>query len=204
MEEHGLLKSLLYKFLGSGKKPMGMSDKVKTPRQGSLSIQVINHETGDSYMHINEHKNTITDVYRRNSVRLLGGDSQSGRIVTKMKFGDDGHDASSPSTPTITTADMLALNNTFLTKQITATTYEDDVTNNMTIVVFEVELTTAEGNGSGGTQIYSEAGLFTEDETPLVDSVSSLPNTGMVAVKHFGVLTKTSALSFKFQWRIIL
>ena len=199
----GLLKSFLYKFLRFGDGNKIMQDKVETPLQGALSVKVTNTETGESYYHVKDH-NTITSIYKRNMVRLLGNNNTSSRIITKMKFGDQGHDTVNPGNPSPTNSEMTALNNTFLTKQITTTSFEDDTVNNVTAVIFEVVLTTAEGNGSGGTQIYSEAGLFTEDETPLVDSVSGLANTGMVAVKHFGVLTKTSALSFTFQWKIIL
>ena len=199
----GLLKSFLYKYLRFGTHNNKMiQDKVETPLQGALSVKVTNHETGESYYHVKDH-NTITSIYKRNVVRLLGNNNVSGRIITKMKFGSEGHDPNNPGNPSPTNAEMTALNNMFLTKQITTTSFEDDILNGITSVIFEVVLTTAEGNGSG-TQIYSEAGLFTADETPLVDPVSGLANTGMVAVKHFGVLTKTSALSFTFQWRILL
>jgi hypothetical protein len=198
----GLLNSYLRKFIGNGN-GMHIQDVVTVPKAGYLSIEVTDHVAGRKYWHIDESKNTITDIYRRNAVRMLGNDNIAGRIVTKMKFGDQGHDTGNPSVPTPTTASMTSLNNMFLSKVITLKTFYDDVVNNMTMVTFEVELTTAEGNGSGGTQIYSEAGLFTDNES-YTDSVSGLPTSGMVAVKHFGVLTKTSALSFKFQWRIIL
>lgn len=180
-----------------------MKDTMEMPVEGFLSIKVTNHETGEEYYHTKDH-NTITDIYKRNLVRLVGGDSVSDRLITKIKFGSGGHDPDNPGNATPTTSDMTDLNNAFLTKNISSISYEDDTVNNITAVIFEVTLTPAEGNGTGGSQIYSEAGLYTYDETPITDPTSGLANTGLCAVKHFGVLTKTSALSFTFQWKLIL
>jgi len=180
-----------------------MKDKLDIPVEGFLSIKVKNHETGEEYYHVKDH-NTITNIYKRNLVRLVGGDNVSDRLITKMKFGSGGHDPLNPGNATPTVAETNSLNAPFLTKNISIKTFEDDTINTITSVTFEVTLTTAEGNGTGGSQIYSEAGLFTYDETPLTDPISGLANTGICAVKHFGVLTKTSALSFTFQWKLIL
>lgn len=201
-EHLGFLRSCLLKFVTTDKGST-MTDKMEIPVSGFLSIKVNNHETGEEYYHMEE-KNTITNIHRRNIVRLLGGDNTSQRLITKIKFGSGGHDPLNPGSPTPTTADITALNSPFLTKSITNRTFEDDTINNITAVIFEVVLTPSEGNGTLGSQIYSEAGLFTEDETPLIDPTSGLANTGLCAVKHFGVLTKTSALSFTFRWKIIL
>ncbi len=199
-ENIGMLRSNIVKFTNTGNSTF--KDSMHIPIEGFLSVLVKNHETGEEYYHIQNH-NTLTLIHKRNIVRMLGADNLNSRIITKMKFGDQGHNTSNPGEALPTYNTMTDLNNPFLTQIITSKTFADDTVNNMTSVTFEVELTTSEGNGSG-SQIYSEAGLYTEDETPLVDATSGLANTGLSAVKHFGVLTKTSALSFTFQWKIIL
>jgi len=201
-KQKGLLRSCLLKYHSSKKDNM-IKDKLEIPVSGFLTIKVKNHDTNEEYYHTQEH-NTITDIYKRNIVRLVGGDNVSSRLITKIKFGSGGHDPANPGNATPTTSDITDLTAPFLTKTITTKTFEDDTINNITAVIFETVLTTAEGNGTSGSQIYSEAGLYTYDETPLTDPTSGLANTGICAVKHFGVLTKTSALSFTFQWKLIL
>jgi hypothetical protein len=95
---------------------------------------------------------------------------------------------------------MTNLVHPFITKTMSSIIYADNIVNNTSSVTFEAIVDVGEGNG-GGTQIYSEAGLFTFNET-LVSG--GIPNSGLFAIKNFPILTKTAELRLVFDWTITI
>jgi hypothetical protein len=59
---------------------------------------------------------------------------------------------------------------------------------------------TSQGNGSG-LQNYSQAGLYTVDES-LVDGIYS--TSGLFAIKNFAPVIKNANLQLTFNWSIIV
>lgn len=172
------------------------------PMKGNLSIKVENITTGESYLHYVE-RNTLTLIAKRDVVRLLGNDNLTQRYLSKMKYGNGGH-VSNPADPNYgqalpTNETMEDLVNTLITKSLTAVSFDDNLVNNTSSIICEAMLDTSEGNGPSGTQIYSEAGLFTFNETL---STGGIKNSGLFAIKNFPILTKTPELRFIFRWTI--
>ena len=172
------------------------------PVKGYFRIKVHNCRTGQSWYHY-EDKNTIVLIAKRNVVRLLGNDNLTQRYLSKMKFGDGGH-VSNPSDPTFgqalpTAETMENLVNPFITKNMASVVYDDNLVNNTSSVIFQAIVDANEGNGTGGTQIYSEAGLFSFNETL---ETSGIKNSGLFAIKNFPILTKTAELRLIFDWTI--
>jgi hypothetical protein len=182
---------------------MKFTDKMVGLR-GQFRVRVENVNTGKSWIHY-EDLNTIVLIAKRDVVRLIGNDNITQRYIAKMKFGDGGH-ISDPLDPNFgqakpTNETMTNLVDTILTKTISSITFNDDLVSNTSSATFEAIIDTSEGNGPGGTQIYSEAGLFTFNET-LVDG--AIPNSGLFAIKNFPILTKTPELRFVFDWTIVI
>ena len=162
---------------------------------------VVSHKTWIHY----EDDNTIVLIAKRNVTRMIGNDNVTQRVLTKMKFGDGGH-VSDPLDPnfgqaTATNENIEDLTNTIITKNISSVTFTDSLVNQTSSALFEAIIDTTEGNGAGGTQIYSEAGLFTLNETYVSGTIK---NSGLFAVKHFPILTKTAELRFVFNWTITI
>lgn len=183
---------------------MKFTDKF-IPLRGHFVVRVENVVTGKSWIHY-EDPNTITLIAKRDTIRLLGNDVASDRVITKMKFGDGGHysDPNNPNygLPTPTNENMTNLVSPVITKQISGIVFSDDNTNNTSQGTFTAILDTSEGNGPSGTQIYSEAGLFTENET-LIDPQLN-PTSGLFAIKNFAIISKTAEIRLIFDWTIIL
>ena len=175
------------------------------PLKGHFLVKVENVITGKNWIHY-EDPNTITLIAKRDTIRLLGNDLASDRIITKMKFGNGGH-VSNPLDPNYgqalpTYETQTDLVGTYIfTKNITSVTYYDDMVLNTSQGTFKVVMSRYEGNGPSGTQIYSEAGLFTFNETL---SYLGVPNSGLFAVKNFPIISKTSDIQLTFDWTIIL
>jgi hypothetical protein len=172
------------------------------PLKGQLSIKVENIKTGESFFHYIE-KNTIVLIAKRDVVRLLGNDNINQRYLSKMKFGNGGH-VSNPADPNYgqalaTNETMEDLVNPLITKSLSSVTFDDNLVNNTSSIICEAMLDTSEGNGPSGTQIYSEAGLFTFNETLIT---AGIKNSGLFAIKNFPILTKTAELRFIFRWTI--
>lgn len=112
--------------------------------------------------------------------------------VTKMKFGSGGHNPSTllPLTPSVTDEDLEAV------IPVTTGVYHKAVTVEYPTeysVRFIAVLEQSEANGSGG-QIISEEGLYCTG-TGATDF--------LFARRCFGILTKTSELSFSFTHTIL-
>jgi len=181
---------------------MKFTDKIGL--RGQFRVKVENVNSGKSWIHY-EDLNTIVLIAKRDVVRLIGNDNVTQRYISKMKFGDGGH-ISDPLDPNFgqalpTNESMTNLVNTIITKTISSVTFNDDLVTNTSSATFEAIIDTSEGNGSGGTQIYSEAGLFTLNET-LVNG--AIPTSGLFAIKNFPILTKTPELRFVFDWTIVI
>ena len=175
------------------------------PLRGHFSVRAENVVTGKSWLHYDD-PNTITLIAKRDTIRLLGNDVATDRIITKMKFGDGGH-ISNPLDPNYgqaipTYETQTNLVNALITKNISSVTFYDNNANNTSQGTFEAILDTSEGNGPSGTQIYSEAGLFTFNET-LIDPQGN-PSSGLFAVKNFPIISKTAEIRLVFDWTVIL
>jgi len=171
--------------------------------KGKFKITVEDVVSGKSWIHY-EDSNTIVLIAKRDVTRMIGGDNVTQRVITKMKFGDGGH-ISDPLDPnfgqaTPTDESMEDLNDIIITKNISNVSYTDSLVNQTSSATFEAIIDTTEGNGTG-TQIYSEAGMYTLNET-YVDG--GIKNSGLFAVKHFPILTKTAELRFVFNWTITI
>ena len=180
---------------------------------GRLSILVEDVITGKSWFHLNEQQ-TIVLIAKRNVVRLLGGDNLPLRYISKMRYTAQGNDPLdiTKAIPTFETWESMGrpdlipvppivyvtfgVNNY---KSINTTTYSDNLVTNTSTVTFTTVVEANEGNGGAGSQIYSQAGLFTVDES-LQDG--GVPNSGLFAIKDFPVLVKTNNLRFTFNWAI--
>ena len=177
------------------------------PFKGHFLIKAENIVTGKSWIHY-EDPNTITLIAKRDTIRLLGGSPVGqDRTITKMKFGDGGH-ISNPLDPSYgqpkpTYETQTNLVDPLISKNISSVVFLDNNTNNTSQGTFEAILDTTEGNGPSGTQIYSEAGLFTFNET-YIDPVSGDMTSGLWAVKNFPIITKTAEIRLVFDWSIIL
>jgi len=175
------------------------------PFRGHFLVKVENVVTGNKWIHY-EDKNTITLIAKRDTIRLLGNDVASDRIITKMKFGDGGH-ISNPLDPNFgqakpTYETQTNLVDPLITKNISSVIFYDDNTINTSQGTFEAVLDTNEGNGPSGVQIYSEAGLFTFNET-LIDPQGNM-SSGLFAVKNFPIISKTVEIRLIIDWTIIL
>lgn len=178
---------------------------------GVFTILVTNIITGKSWIHYTDN-NTITLIAKRDVVRLLGNDALALRYISKMKFTAQGHQPlditqAVPTTETWLTMGrpdlippvapvyiMFGLNDN---KAISNTTFTDNLVTNVSTVTFTTVVESAEP--SIQPQIFSQAGLFTYDES-LVDGGN--PTSGLFAIKNFPVLVKTSDLRFTFNWSI--
>jgi len=181
-----------------------MEFKDYLPVRGHFKVIVQNCNTGLSWCHY-EDKNTIVLIAKRDVVRMLGNDNLNQRYISKMKFGDGGH-VSDPADPNFgqalpTTETMEDLVNPFITKTMASVAYDDNLVNNTSSATFEAIVDTGEGNGGGGTQIYSEAGLYTFNETL---NTGGIKNSGLFAIKNFPILTKTAELRLVFDWTITI
>ena len=185
---------------------MKFTDKL-VPFKGNFLVKAQNVVTGKTWIHY-EDLNTITLIAKRDTIRLLGGNPiGQDRVITKMKFGDGGH-VSNPLDPNYgqaipTYETQTNLVDPLITKNISSVVFYDNNTLNTSQGTFEVILDTTEGNGPSGTQIYSEAGLFTLVET-YIDPVSGNMTSGLFAVKNFPIITKTAEIRLIFDWTIIL
>jgi len=183
---------------------MKFNDKF-IPLRGHFLVRAENVITGNNWIHY-EDPNTITLIAKRDTIRLLGNDVPSDRIITKMTFGDGGH-ISNPLDPNFglpiaTYETQTALHDPLITKNIGSVIFYDDMTNNTSQGTFQAVLDTSEGNGPSGTQIYSEAGLFTFNETLI--NPFGVPTSGLFAVKNFPIISKTVEIRLIFDWSIIL
>jgi hypothetical protein len=182
---------------------MKFTDKMGVMK-GQFKVRVENVNSGKSWIHY-EDLNTIVLIAKRDVVRLIGNDNITQRYISKMKFGDGGH-ISDPLDPNFgqalpTNENMTNLVALILTKTISSITFDDNLIANTSSATFESIIDTSEGNGPSGTQIYSEAGLFTFNET-LVNGL--IPTSGLFAIKNFPILTKTPELRFVFDWTIVI
>ena len=179
---------------------MFMKDKF-FPLKGNFKITVNNVKTGLSYVHF-EDSNTIVYIAKRNVVRMFGNDSLPLRYIQKMKFGDDGYDYVNnviyPTNETSTFGTAV-----FTNSALVATFTDDYVATNTSRVTFEAAIEPSEGNGSG-VQNYSQAGLFTVDETLQDPPLSGFYTSGLFAIKDFAPVIKTSDIRLVFDWGIII
>lgn len=181
--------------------------------RGAFSILVDDVVTCKSWLHFNDH-NTIVLIAKRDVVRMLGNDNPAERYIARMRFTAQGHnplditqalatyetwntmgkpDALPPEAPVYVSFGV----NDY--KPINTYTFSDNIVINSSTVTFTTIVDPLEGNGSGGSQIYSQAGLFTYNETY---EDGGTPNSGLFAIKNFPVLVKNSNLRFTFNWSI--
>ena len=175
------------------------------PLRGHFLVKAENVVTGNTWVHF-EDPNTITLIAKRDTIRLLGNDVPDDRVITRMWFGDGGH-VSNPLDPNYgqplpTYETQTNLVDPLITKNISGITFYDNSTNNTSQGTFQAILDIAEGNGPSGVQIYSEAGLFTFNETQV--NPAGDPTDGLFAVKNFPIISKTAEIRLIFDWTIIL
>jgi hypothetical protein len=132
--------------------------------------------------------NLVVSDARANMSRLIAGDTNTSgeRYVTKMSWGGAGHDGGDPTTAVPPSASDSALGAEITsvgTSGKKAVTYDFP---DATTVRFISTLSESDAVGEG----LSEAGLWTDDGT-------------LFARKTFGLISKSSAFSFEFRWRIL-
>ena len=181
--------------------------------RGALTILVDDVTTGKNWIHYSDN-NTIVLIAKRNVTRMIGNDNPTLRYIAKMRFTAQGHnplditqalstyetwqtmgkpDNIPPETPVYVSFGV----NDY--KAVDTVTFTDNTVINSSTVTFTTIIDTLDGNGGSGSQIYSQAGLFTSDESL---SDGGIPNSGLFAVKNFPVLVKNSNLRFTFNWSI--
>jgi len=166
--------------------------------KGHFQVIVKDIVTGKEWVHF-EDKNTITYIAKRCAVRMFGGDNIALRYIQKMKFTDSGYDyVNSGIYPT---NENSVLGPVLYSVNSLGVAYVDDfLVTNTSKVIFTAVMLTTQGNGPG-SQNYSQAGLFTVDET-LQDG--GLYNSGLFAIKNFAPVVKNSNLQLTFNWSIIV
>jgi len=170
--------------------------------KGHFQVVVKDVVSGKEWIHFEDH-NTITYIAKRDAVRMFGGDNTTLRYIQKMKFTDQGYDyANSGVYPTTETSDLgVPL---LYTASSLGVAYVDDYTvTNTSKVTFTAIMLTSQGNGSG-SQNYSQAGLYTVDETLLNPPANDMATSGLFAIKNFAPVIKNANLQLTFNWSIIV
>jgi len=167
--------------------------------KGHFQLMVKDITTGKEWIHF-EDKNTITYIAKRNATRMFGGSNPELRYIQKMKFTDQGYDYANSSIYATNENSILGVPLLYTASTLGVSYVDDFVVTNTSKVTFNVVMLTSQGNGSG-SQNYSQAGLFTVDET-LEDG--GLYNSGLFAIKNFAPVIKNSNLQLTFNWSIIV
>lgn len=150
-------------------------------------LELILRYTDGTVTHLDLGENVITTQGRSNMAHLLANDDVANRTVTQAKFGDAGHNPSTPTVPLpANPADVALFGATVITKTVTPS-FPDGAGGSK--VMFSCSISTEEGNG-GGSQGYSEVGLY--DVTGR-----------MMTHKTFGLITKSNAFSITLQYTIL-
>ena len=170
--------------------------------KGHFQVIVKDVVSGKEWVHF-EDKNTITYIAKRCATRMFGGTDIASRYIQKMKFSDQGYDyVNSGIYPTNESSAMGAPLLPFVANPLIVNYVDDFTITNTSKVTFTAIMLTSQGNGSP-SQNYSQAGLFTVDET-FIDPISLLPTSGLFAIKNFAPVVKNSNLQLTFNWSILV
>jgi hypothetical protein len=144
----------------------------------------------DGTVHLDS--NLIVNGARGDMSRLLvaDGNGSGARYVTKMSFGDGGHDPMNPTVAIPPTVLDVALGHEHVSIGKKTVTYDFPSATSVRLIA---GLSDSEGNGLG----LSEVGLWT------TDNPASPGNPILFARKTFGLITKSSLFSITFYWEII-
>jgi len=166
--------------------------RMARPR-GYVSVIAVPVDGGDEIILFEDQQNLVVDQARENMAKLLANDENANneRHITKMSWGRGGHDIGDPtqSIPPLPSDTQLA--DEILSTGKKSVTYDFP---DPTTVRFEGILTATDANGEG----ISEIGLWTDDDP------NNPGNPLLFARKTFGLITKSSAFSFIFRWKILL
>jgi len=156
-----------------------------SPLRGSVIARAI-YKDGREEILFEDH-NLVVNSARSNMKDIVAGENTATKIVTKMKFGDGGHNPLIPTEaipPTVSDEDIFGAE--VITKNVTHT-FPDGPTG--TKVMFSATIETGEGNGTG-SQAITEAVLQCPDDT-------------IYSHKTWGLITKTNAFAIQFDWTLI-
>lgn len=149
-------------------------------------IELILSAHGEEFLVLDLGSNIVTDLGRSDMAHLIAGDSVSNRKVSEVKFGDGGHNPSSPTQALVPTAADTDLYGDEVISKVTSFEFPDGA--NGTRVTFTATIAENEGNGSGA-QPYSEVGLYDLDGR-------------MLTHKCFGLITKSDAFAMSIRYTI--
>ena len=135
--------------------------------------------------------NVIVNDGRIALAHWTGGDVGSSWLIDHIKYSDGGHDPSDPTQMLPVYVSDTDLHHTpIFSKALQSSDVSYPATNSRT-VQFSSSMETSEGNGTSGTQAYSEVGLYYNHGTKLF------------AHKTFGYVIKNSSNRLVVTWSFI-